>query len=291
MRSINIKMSGFIGGIVTLCILMMVSCEKKPLKMSTYTVNKAVRFTASDVADSLPTVCRVDMQLVYPSDFSSDSVAEKIKTSILDIVAADTTLSVLTPTAAIDSLVARQISDYRIEYREARKTQAKMSRDGEDVPMIIFHESVMRLKSEVVCNDDNVVAFEFSNEIYDGGAHGMTYSVLVAYDAKTGDRLELRDIFDEGYEPLVSDMIKKQIMFDRGFTNEEQMLTSGFFNIQDLEPTPNFLVKQDSISFMYNPYDIAAYALGKIKVTMPLDKMKNVLKKDSKLVNSIVSKK
>lgn len=44
-----------------------------------------------------------------------------------------------------------------------------------------------------------------------------------------------------------------------------------------IQTTTNFCVTQKGILFLYNPYEIAAYAYGEIELFIPFEEVKNVL--------------
>ena len=112
-------------------------------------------------------------------------------------------------------------------------------------------------------------------------------AIYVSFDARTGNRIELLDLFIDGFEPATTTQIKDQILFDNGYENEEQMLMDGFTRIGELTPSDNFLLKPDSIVFYYAPYEIAVGAMCATEVTLPLEFLNTVLKKGSPYVKAM----
>jgi hypothetical protein len=50
----------------------------------------------------------------------------------------------------------------------------------------------------------------------------------------------------------------------------EELITRDCFNPADqVVPTENFILSATDITFVYNPYDIACYAAGATRVTLP----------------------
>jgi hypothetical protein len=44
-----------------------------------------------------------------------------------------------------------------------------------------------------------------------------------------------------------------------------------------IEPTNNFCITKKGILFLYNPYEIAAYAMGEIELFIPFEELKTVV--------------
>ena len=48
--------------------------------------------------------------------------------------------------------------------------------------------------------------------------------------------------------------------------------------VSEILPSDNFKVTEDGITFIYNPYEIAAYAAGTIRITIPWDELQDILR-------------
>lgn len=121
------------------------------------------------------------------------------------------------------------------------------------------------INSEVIST-----VFDISN--FTGGAHGAEYFISLNYDVQNKKEIKLADLFldQPDYLQKISDYctedLKQQIReraddymapwFEEGAgPNEEN------FSI--------FLINKDSITFYFPQYQVAAYALGDFRVTMP----------------------
>lgn len=114
---------------------------------------------------------------------------------------------------------------------------------------------------------------------YSGGAHPNTQTRLQSFSRRTGHALQLTEV--------VSDTTALLGLVERAF-RKQQDIRAG----QDLEAAGYFLrdgqfflpgtfgIGRDGLIFLYNPYEIAAYAVGPIQLTVPYSSLKAILKQE-----------
>lgn len=117
----------------------------------------------------------------------------------------------------------------------------------------------------------DILSYQVNTDCYLGGAHGSYVVLYYNFDKKSGKLLNIRDIVPVEKEKLVIDAMKKQLCedWDAADLAELQEMT-GITMLGDVYLTNNFLLKKDSIEFLFNQYEIAPYAAGLIEVTIPL---------------------
>jgi hypothetical protein len=111
---------------------------------------------------------------------------------------------------------------------------------------------------------------------FTGGAHGNYFSVGFNFRLSDGELLKLTDIIKENQLNNLSLFCEQEILkkfnayslSEAGLFEDEIRLTSE----QDFFIKPNFLVIQ------FDPYEIAAYAVGSIEVELSFNRIKNLLK-------------
>jgi len=99
--------------------------------------------------------------------------------------------------------------------------------------------------------------------------------------------LTLTDVFVEDYEEQVADILWQQLIKDIGAKNKEEAEEMGYGSLGDLMPTENFCLTNNGISFHYNIYEIAPYAMGATTITLPYKQLKPWLN----LQNDIIKQK
>jgi hypothetical protein len=183
------------------------SCGDKSVSLESYSVNKVMHVVASDIPDSAQTYFNISLSLVFPENAASDSVSAKISKSIILEAYDDTTLLKLSPKEATDAFLASQMDGYKDEISFARQRRKEFIKNGENPPAFLLHNSELSLKTSSVYNDNGILSLRMEKSLYDGGAHSLPMIKLLSYSHKTGDRIFLEDIFQEGYEPKVRDEI------------------------------------------------------------------------------------
>ena len=53
---------------------------------------------------------------------------------------------------------------------------------------------------------------------------------------------------------------------------------SGYLLVTDIPVTEDFSISDSGITFIYNPYEIAAYAAGIIRINIPWDELQDILR-------------
>ena len=134
---------------------------------------------------------------------------------------------------------------------------------------------------------DDFLSFVFGIYTYSGGAHPNTNTVTLAYDVKSGNRLKLRDLFkpNSNYLKTISDYsieaLKKHLKEIGGDDPDEEMLKEGAGAKED-----NYVswgVSKKGLIIYFDPYQVAAYALGPQMVVVPYSVLKDKVKEDGAL--------
>ena len=117
---------------------------------------------------------------------------------------------------------------------------------------------------------DSILSYQVTTSCYLGGAHGSHVVWYYNFDRASGKLLDIHDIVPQDKEKLVLTEMGEQLCRDWDAKDladlQEQ---TGITMLGDLYLTNNFLLKKDSITFLFNQYEIAPYAAGLISVTIP----------------------
>ena len=132
-------------------------------------------------------------------------------------------------------------------------------------------DGYLHLKSKAALVGANIVSYTVDRSEDSGGAHSMDETHVSNYDLRTGARLSLDGIFTPEGKAALAETIRAQILKNKGVATWDELVTRDCFNAAaDIAPTENFLLSATDITFVYNPYDIACYAAGGTRVTLPL---------------------
>lgn len=124
--------------------------------------------------------------------------------------------------------------------------------------------------SPVESRSDSILSYQTVTDCFLGGAHGIYAIQYYNFDRRTGKLLNIQDIVPAEKEMLVLKAMEEQLCedWDASDLADLQEMT-GITMLGDLYLTNNFLLKGDSIEFLFNVYEIAPYAAGLISVTLP----------------------
>lgn len=106
----------------------------------------------------------------------------------------------------------------------------------------------------------NIVIFEnLFSTYYAGAAHGMYAVHYLNYDLNADKEIKLDDILTETSFPEIRKLIRAKVL--------KQDETAEFRDDQTFE---NFIINENSISFIFNPYEVACYASGVVTAEISL---------------------
>lgn len=113
---------------------------------------------------------------------------------------------------------------------------------------------------------------------YMGGAHGLYAESYTVFDTRTGEVVTEEDLFGPGYdEEALKELMEDALLGNSDYQDEEDWdPADAFFGAP--YPNGNFSVDADGITWYFNPYDIAPYALGVIAVPLSWKQLAPFLK-------------
>lgn len=106
-----------------------------------------------------------------------------------------------------------------------------------------------------------------------GGAHGLTATKTFSF-TKAGQRISLEDLFTTGTKGLgtVADYVKGELA-KREFA-DQKWISEGAAPSAD--NYANFVIEDTGITFIFDPYQVAAYAAGTQIVSVPTSVFKKI---------------
>ncbi len=243
--------------------------------------------------ESLKEGCIADYSLAYVVPKGpNDSVAKSINNSIIDLESyglmgdlIDTTGLSVQPIETIMNTIASEniqmlFTAYLSDVRTitAGCTQAELeSQSWQSLNYAYSRDSHFNKGM------GNTLFYSRSSYNYTGGAHGTMLLTALNFDLRTGKPLYFKDVFYIDKEVEMRKVIQNQLLLDvsldmeRGITNLEELNKLGY-NISGLIPQPTtFILSELGITFIYQVYEIAAYALGEQIITIPYDQMTDFL--------------
>ena len=87
-----------------------------------------------------------------------------------------------------------------------------------------------------------------------------------------------QDLFTyDYYEPLKSLLLEALIAQTDEAETRKDLRRLGY-SVADVVPNENFYVTDEGITYVYNPYEIAPYAMGCIQISLSWDSIRHLLR-------------
>lgn len=124
-----------------------------------------------------------------------------------------------------------------------------------------------------------ILAGTYAHSMYTGGAHPNGAELYCNFDLKTGNRLTLKDICSDVVE--LERRAEKIFREEQGIEATESLEEHGFwFADNTFHLTENFYIADGKLTFVFNQYEVAPYAMGVISIEIPLIQIRDILKVD-----------
>jgi hypothetical protein len=148
------------------------------------------------------------------------------------------------------------INDYKVYLKDSGPKHSWYSQTRIDVPY----------------QHNNIVCLKVDMDDYTGGAHGMISTFYQILDKTTNTPLLQTKLIKKEHHAEVLDMAEKQFRANAGLSETSDLEKAGYwFKDNKFYLTENYCITQDGITWLYNPYEIAAYAHGTIEVSISKD--------------------
>jgi hypothetical protein len=136
---------------------------------------------------------------------------------------------------------------------------------------------VLDVSPEDVYQNEYIIAFAYKWMIYEGGAHPNYGKFCLVLDKNTGNKIAYTSLF-EGNEAKLLNIAEAEFRTQSGIKKDEDIYSVYHFEDDKFHLTDNYTFTRSGIVFCYNPYDIAPYSFGLIELTLPYEKVKDLIK-------------
>lgn len=113
---------------------------------------------------------------------------------------------------------------------------------------------------------------------YGGGAHPNTTRVYVVLDPSTAHEVPLDSVLVPGARPELVTKAEHAFRKVRGMTADSSLTDAGFWFKGPFELTPNWGFTSDGMTFHYNSYEVAPYAMGPTPAVVPYAELQGIVR-------------
>lgn len=207
---------------------------------------------------------RRELRIVYPIEYGDMVILSKIQKKVLDATGLNSENS------DIKSNITNSIESDFNDYKE--EEASPLPEDGPHLSNTLY------MQGAIDFFNGKILCYKTYMEAYTGGAHGHYSYNYIVFDMTDGSVISASDIFNEGYKNGLSKILRNRAKTTNNWSEEE--LISYLNSPDEIEASDNFRISNDSITFVYNPYEIGPFSTGIVKISVPFDEIKEFLKDD-----------
>ena len=224
--------------------------------------------------DTVSPACKITIDYSYLAESdAADSIAQRINRTIQAHVLGKEYIR-MNPEVAVDSFKNTYINNYRKDVNEFYQEDIKNGTPKDELPTWYNYE--YGLTTHFSEGKEGILNFIAETFEQTGGAHPNSWNKWMNFEKNTGKLLALKDVFMAGSEKPMIDMLLEELITEMATRLEDSSITSleglqnaGILNSTNMYVPDNFLLEKEKVSFLYNKYDIAPYAVGVITLSLP----------------------
>ena len=251
------------------------SCHNEKRKSEANNINfekYAIDSTYHLFGDTAKPAIKIHLSMYYPVEYKNLSVLDSLQRLIITSVTTNSNQALRNPEETMRNFIAQKITEYRL----LEKDYESMLLMKDDEPSASFFNEYLEEESNVF-DKDGIFCFSTCVYSFTGGAHGLNTIKYTCVDLDNGSVITGKDLFIDDYESLLSPVILEKLVEMQKVKSPKELEKTGFFDISDIKPNNNFYLNEKGITFVYNPYEIAAYFIGILEVFIPYEDITAVL--------------
>lgn len=264
-----------------LCVLFSISffsCTSKTVKTEEKDLSKKYYIDKDTTKGSLT----LDFQIEIPVAYCDSNILKSVHDTIITYLFGEDYLSVQK-----DHLLSTVAKDFYDSFIDDNRSVINIK--DTIAGYNLKYENIVSGFS--LLSDKKIYVYGIERYIYMGGAHGNETRNFINFDLSTGKTIKEKDIFKNGFEKPLTELIKQQILAECKAAPKEknseaiETLDDTDYWIDAIKPNGNFYITDESINYVYNPYEIAPYSMGQTEVIIPFNKLFDLLKPETAIVH------
>lgn len=257
----------FIGLVSAVCGAVQTMNLSKVLTVP-YAMQKVVYLTPEQ-RDSLI----VELSYTYPVRMPApDSVLSKVQRSLKATLFGEA-FADMQPQQAMEAYMAWKHTDYvhsTLPMAQEWYIDHTDSRSGFNETLYIYGYELGLAKG--------IWSYAEDGYSYTGGAHGYSYLLVHNYNLSTGEPVHEEDLFIDDYFEALHDLLVRRLLEQTEDATTERELRNLGYSLGDVVPNDNFYSTEEGITYVYNPYEIAPYVMGRTEILLPWSDIHTLLR-------------
>jgi len=267
------KKTLFLPVIITISVFLFNSCQQKTIRTIHKTYSNTVYLSNDTAKGSFSISVSVDLPVCFHNKAILDSILKTLNRNLFGNEFAEMSVDTVVNVFAVN-----MIDDY---LRTNKPILAEMEADTVSGFMGGLFNS-FEIEGFSLLNNKKIYGYGINKNIYMGGAHGMYSTYYYNFNLETGKVIVEDDLFLEGYENPLTELIKQKILeYIQFFVPEITSLDESDYFENTIKPNGNFYINEESINYLFNPYEIAPFSYGQTEISLPITELTNLLKNKS----------
>ncbi len=121
-------------------------------------------------------------------------------------------------------------------------------------------------------NQNGFLTIQYTGDGYTGGAHGYYFENYKVFDLENNKTLQLSDVVSDKKSELWNTILMDNFIQNDGDKGQVEMLL-----VKKIPLSNNFYFDDENLYFLYNQYEITAYAAGTVLIKIPFSDIKPLL--------------
>jgi len=229
-------------------------------------------------ADTTRGAISIDISIEFPVYYHDDTIFNKISNQIYGSLFGKRAGNI-----PPDSILQMYVSDLKAEYLDSNRDFVDKIKPGNK---IAFNNFVI-IEGFSLLNDEQIYSYGISREIDLGGNYPVKTIFYFNFDLTNGNLIKESDIFVEGYENELTEIIRKKII-ELSRTEEDIPEINNFedteYILDAIKPNGNFYINDEGICYLFNPYEIApVYYMQGAEICLFYHEIKHLMKPEQPL--------
>ena len=218
--------------------------------------------------EELSPLCSVSLKMACATK-ESGKIGEKINAEVVYRLFNQEGIGIQ---GAMEQFVEQYCSSYRSHmlplYNEDRADTTKRQ----------WYEFHYIINSTTEQTSHNTLAYLATVDYSEGHANSIHQLLPINFYTTTGDYIKPSDIFVDGYETQLPPLLLQALMEKEEVTELSALKEKGYLQTVDMYTPENFIVGDNTITFIFNPSEIASLELGTVELVLTYAQMKRIIK-------------
>jgi hypothetical protein len=229
-------------------------------------------------ADTTRGAISIDISIEFPVYYQNEEILHKISNQIFEGLFGKNVNDI-----APDSLLKSYVEELKAEYLDYNREFVSKIKPGNKV---VFNNFVI-IEGFSLLSDANIYSYGISRELDLGGNYPAKTNYYFNFNLKNGELIKESDIFIEGYEMELTQLIREKII-EFSKMNDDIPEIDNFKNteyiLEAIKPNGNFYINDEGICYVFNPYEIApVYYMQGAEICLLYHEIKHLMKTEQPL--------